>query len=376
MNLVFSEDHQALRDIIRKRLAERPARDGLEAIEAGASHDAARWQALAEDGWLGAAFDDVHGGSGLGPHALCVLAEEIGRAAPALPFTASICGFGTAMALLGGEPAGQWLPRIASGEVIGLCMETDAWATAPQLADDGETSRLDGHSHAVLDGAAADVALCLAGEGDAARLLLLDLRHASVDREIADPHRQLDPLHPAAWFRFTATPAQTLLAGAEAAAYWRRLRDHRAVYGAFEQLGGAAASLDMARAYSHERRAFNRAIGSFQGLKHMMADMLAALELARANAHYAAAALTADDGVLAEAAAVAHLAACEAYALCARQNIQIHGGIGVTWESDAHLHYRRARVMAAQLGPARQWPERLVALLEARADAATPEVPA
>lgn len=371
MNLVFSEDDQALRDIIRKRLADRPARTGLEAIEAGAHLDAGLWQGLGEDGWLGAAIDEQHGGSGLGPHALCVLAEEVGRTAPALPFAASICGFGTAMRLLGGEWASEWLPRIASGETIGLCIETDTWDGAVQVtAADGQLA-LHGRSHAVLDGAAAEVAITLIGRGSEARLLLLTLPAA---REVPAPQAQLDPLHPAAHFEFTGQPVQLLASGDAAEAFWRQLRDRRAIFGAFEQLGGAAAALDMAREYSHERQAFNRPIGSFQALKHMMADMLAMLELARANAHYAAAALDADETLLSEAAAVAHLAASEAYALCARQNIQIHGGIGVTWESDAHLHYRRAQVMAAQLGPAAAWPDRLVSLLEARADAL--EIPA
>jgi alkylation response protein AidB-like acyl-CoA dehydrogenase len=142
-----------------------------------------------------------------------------------------------------------------------------------------------------------------------------------------------------------------------------RLLDRLAILAAFEAVGGAQAALDMAVDYAKERYAFGRPIASFQAIKHKLADMYVAIELARSNAYYGAWALD-NEADLTVAASAARLAATESYALAAKENIHAHGGMGFTWESDCHLHYRRARTLALQLGSARYWRDRLIEHLD------------
>jgi alkylation response protein AidB-like acyl-CoA dehydrogenase len=136
---------------------------------------------------------------------------------------------------------------------------------------------------------------------------------------------------------------------------------HRAaVLLAFEQIGGAEQALNMAVGYAKERFAFGRPIGSFQALKHMMADMYVALKLAESNAFYAAWALQNDAEDLALAAATARVSATQAFQLCARDNIQVHGGMGFTWAFDCHLYYRRSNYLAVALGGSKVWENYLI----------------
>lgn len=363
MNLGFSEDDEAVREAFRQILSSSSSREGLHAVTSGgACRDEALWGRLAESGWLGAAIPESRDGVGLEPAALCVLAEEAGRALTAIPYVASSCGFAAGLTLCGNvEAAGGTATGIADGSVTGLLLHAHDWAGRPAL--DTASTTITGTTTPVRGGASATTAMTLVGSGGAARIVVFALPEAT-EQPASDA--ALDPMHPCARFACSGIPATPVAEGAEANRLWKRLRAMQATFVAFEQLGGAEATLYAARDYSLERYAFGRAIGSFQSLKHMMADMLAATELARANCHYAAAALDADDDVLDEAATVAHLTASDAYALCARQSIQIHGGIGVTWEADPHLHYRRAHALRNALGPPAQWKERLVEGLLAR----------
>ncbi|MDH3644367.1 MAG: acyl-CoA dehydrogenase family protein, partial [Gammaproteobacteria bacterium] len=149
----------------------------------------------------------------------------------------------------------------------------------------------------------------------------------------------------------------------------QRLYDRAAVLFAFEQLGGAKSALDRAVGYAQERFAFGRPIGSFQALKHMMADMYVAMKLAESNCYYAAWALDTDSEDLPLAAATARVSATQAYQLCSRDNIQVHGGMGFTWEFDCHLYYRRSNYLALELGGLTDWENKLVDALP-RDDAA------
>ena len=140
---------------------------------------------------------------------------------------------------------------------------------------------------------------------------------------------------------------------------------------AFELLGGAQACLDMAVEYAKQRYAFGRPIGSFQAIKHKLADMYIAVELARSNAYFAAWALAGDPAKLTVAAASAQVCASNAFQLCAKENIQVHGGFGVTWEADCHLYLRRAKTLAALTGPSSDWKEHIVSELVRRPDLIT-----
>jgi alkylation response protein AidB-like acyl-CoA dehydrogenase len=150
---------------------------------------------------------------------------------------------------------------------------------------------------------------------------------------------------------------------------WESVRgvlDRAAVLVAFAQVGGASACLEMATGYAKERHAFGRPIGSFQAIKHKLADVYVATELARSNAYYGAWALETGAAELTLAAATARVSASEAFFQAAKENIQVHGGIGFTWEMDCHLYYRRAKHLGLLLGSVRHWKDRVVSELEMR----------
>jgi alkylation response protein AidB-like acyl-CoA dehydrogenase len=136
--------------------------------------------------------------------------------------------------------------------------------------------------------------------------------------------------------------------------------DRAAVLVAFEQIGGADRALEMGRDYALDRIAFGRPIGSFQAVKHMLADMYVAATLARSNCYYGAWALSTNASELSEAAAAARISATQAFQHCAKNNIQVHGGMGFTWEFDCHMYYRRANAMALGLGSLSYWEDALI----------------
>jgi alkylation response protein AidB-like acyl-CoA dehydrogenase len=178
--------------------------------------------------------------------------------------------------------------------------------------------------------------------------------------------KTLDPTRCHAEIRFDGAPAQRLGPAGEGWALSERVLERAAVYLAFEQIGGADACLEMATDYAKNRYAFSRQIGSFQAIKHKLADMYVANQVGRANAYYAAWALSADAPELPLAAAQARVAATEAFHIASKENIQTHGGMGFTWEVDCHLYYRRAKLLAVQAGGPGVWKEKLVSRLEQR----------
>ena len=203
----------------------------------------------------------------------------------------------------------------------------------------------------------------LAKEGGQPGLFLVDLAGAGVTRETL---KTLDPTRGAARLTFAGAPAERLGEAGEGLALVEQVLDRAAVLLAFEQVGGADRCLEMAKDYALERYAFGRPIGSYQAIKHKLADIYVKNELARSNAYYGAWALNTGAAELPMAAAAARIAACEAFWFAAKENIQTHGGIGFTWEMDCHLFYRRARQLGLVAGGAKGWKERLVSQLERR----------
>jgi alkylation response protein AidB-like acyl-CoA dehydrogenase len=199
-------------------------------------------------------------------------------------------------------------------------------------------------------------------------LYLVDLHGAGVSRT---PLSTVDPTRSVAAVTLASAPAEPLGASGTGWAVIDRVLDRAAVLVAFEQVGGGQAALDMARDYALGRFAFGRPIASFQAIKHKLADMYVAVELARSNAYYGAWALSTDAPELPVAAAAARVSATEAYFHAAKESIQTHGGMGFTWEFDCHLHYRRAKLLGLMLGGLPRWKDLLIARIEARADAAT-----
>jgi acyl-CoA dehydrogenase len=366
MNFEFPDELIQLRDQARRFLADRcPPSVPRRILDTDEPYAADLWRAIAEMGWTGAAIPEEYGGVGLGRLAVCVLAEEIGRAVAPVPFSSSVYMATEAILLFGSEQQKQtWLPKLASGEIIG----TFAFAERPGSFDPAKLTatvtagRLTGTKLAVPDGDIADIAIVAINGGSGAWLHVVDLKGAGVTRETIVT---FDPTRSHARIEFSGASCEPL-PGSSGVNTVRTLLDYAAVPMAFEQVGGAQAALDMANAYAKERFAFGRPIGSFQGIKHKLADMYIQVELARSNAYYGAWAVHTDAAELPIAASVARIAACEAGWFVTKENIQTHGGMGFTWQMDCHLYYRRAKLLSLTLGGAREWKHRLVDELRAR----------
>lgn len=372
MNFDFSADQGLLRDELRKFFVnELPLARSRTLMEQGGTHDAAAWQGLAGLGGTALMLPDACGGAGLGALELCVLAEEAGRQLAPLPLASTMYLAAQAL-LLGADEAQQarWLARIGQGEAATLAapLGEPEDTELPRYLD----GQLTGAAPLVPDGEAARLAVVLArDESGSPCWVAADLDATVTRRRLVT----LDGARPYAALGFDATPAERLARAGDAQALLQRVRDRAAVLLAFEQLGGADAALEMAAAYARERKAFGRTIGSYQGIKHKLADLYTANQLARAHCWYGAWALDKDArsaagaGELAIAAAAARVATTDAFGLAAQENIQTHGGMGVTWETDCHLFYRRARQYAVMLGSVHAWRERLVVALSAQLDA-------
>jgi alkylation response protein AidB-like acyl-CoA dehydrogenase len=369
MNFDFSPDQKSLREQARKYLSEHSSSTRVRRIlEGAAPYDAELWHGMGEMGWMGTAIPEAHGGAGFGHLELCVIAEELGRSLAPTPFASTIYLAAEALLLAGSDAQKKrWLPRIAQGEAIGCLAlaEGPQVATPANLATRAEGVRLTGTKVPVADGDVADFAVVLAGQGDGrAGLFLVDLKGPGVTRASV---ATVDPTRSHARIVLDGTPGEPLGGPGQGWPLSERLLDRAAVLVAFEQLGGAQAALEMAREYALGRFAFGRQIASFQAIKHKLADMYVGVELARSNAYYGAWALTKDAPELPVAAAAARVASSEAYYQAAKENIQIHGGMGFTWEFDCHLHYRRAKLTGLMLGSVRRWKDLLVTRLEAGA---------
>ena len=373
MEFDFTPEQQQLKDQVRRYLSDHSGRAAVRAVLDGPqAYDAKLWQGLGELGYLGAAIPEAHGGLGVGYLEACVVAEELGRALSPVPYSSSIALAAECLMRVGSAAQQQrWLPLLASGKAVAtVAVAERSGRVTPEAihctakVQDGATT-LSGTKLAVADGDIADIAIVLAkGTGGGLPLYLVELAGAGVERS---PITTIDPTRSHAQLRFDNAAAERLGEIGMHGQGWAQLQavyDRAAVLMAFEQLGGADRALQMACAYAQERFAFGRPIGSLQAIKHMLADMYVSATLARSNCYYAAWALSTDAAELPLAAATARVSATQAYQHCARNNIQVHGGMGFTWEFDCHLYYRRANLLAQALGPLSEWEDRLVGLLK------------
>jgi alkylation response protein AidB-like acyl-CoA dehydrogenase len=366
MNFEFSDDQKQLRDQARRYLAEHSSPKAVRfVLEGNAPYDKALWKGLAEMGFLGVAIPEEFGGAGAGHLELCVIAEEMGRALAPVPFSSTIYLAAEAIMLAGSdEQKAKWLPKIASGEAIGtLALFEGAGNPSPKAINvSGSQGTVSGTKKPVPDGAIADFAVVAARTGSTGRetdigLFIVDLNGAGVTRR---PLSNIDQAHGQAEIVFDKCKAEPLGDATEGWSILTRVLDRAAVLVAFEQVGGADRALEMGRDYALDRIAFGRQIGSFQAVKHLLADMYVSATLARSNCYYGAWALSTDAGELPEAAATARVSATQAFLHCAKNNNQVHGGMGFTWEFDCHLYYRRANALALVLGSQTYWENRLI----------------
>lgn len=368
MNFDFSDDQKSLKEQARKFLSEKAGAKVTRSVldDDTKSYDEALWKGVAELGWLGAAIPEEHGGLGLGRLELCVLAEELGRAVAPIPFSSTVYFFAEALMLAGSDAQkAALLPKVASGEIIGaFALSEGPGAPTPSgIQAKFENGTLSGVKVPVTDGDIAHYAVVVAKEGAGVSLVVVDLNQAGVKRTRL---KTLDPTRGHATLEFKNAKAERLGQAGHGWELAEAVLDRAAVLLAFEQVGGSQACLEMALDYAKSRYAFSRQIGSFQAIKHKLADMYVAIEVARSNVYYGAWALSTEAAELPFAAAASRAAASDAYYLCAKENIQTHGGMGFTWEVDCHLFFRRAKLLAVQAGSPAVWKEKLVKRLEQR----------
>ena len=366
MNFDFSDEQKQMRDEARKFLSEQcPPKAVREVLDGKAPYDKALWKGLAEMGFLGVAIPEQFGGAGAGHLELCVIAEEMGRALAPVPFSSTVYLAAEALLIAGSDAQKQkWLPKIASGDAIGtLALFEGKGNPSPNaIKVTANGGVLNGVKKPVADGAIADFAIVAARTGNSGReadisLFLVDLKAGGVT---AKPLQNIDLTRGQAEITFKDAKAEPLGAAGEGWSVITQVLDRAAVLTAFEQVGGADRALEMGRDYALDRIAFGRPIGSFQAVKHMLADMYVSATLARSNCYYGAWALSTNAGELPEAAAAARISATQAFQHCAKNNIQVHGGMGFTWEFDCHMYYRRANAVALGLGSLSYWEDALI----------------
>ena len=362
MNFEFSADQMQLKDIARKFLEkEESVKRARNVLEGEESFDEDLWSQIIEMGFTATAIPEEYGGLGLGYLELCVIAEELGRSLAPTPFSSSVYLATEAILNLGDDSVKQnFLPGLASGEKIGAFAhsESNTSPTEANIKCSFSGGTLSGTKIAVVDGDIANVLVVSANNGSSVGLYLIDTDSAEVE---ITTQPTLDPSRSHASLTFNNTAAIELKSD------WSdvlSLLDRAAVLFSFEQLGGAEACMDMAKDYAMGRYAFGRSIASFQAIKHKLADMFIAVELARSNCYYGAWALSTDAPELPTAAATCRVSASQAYHECSKENIQTHGGMGFTWEFDCHLYYRRCRQLAANIGSQAIWKDKLIGSLE------------
>jgi alkylation response protein AidB-like acyl-CoA dehydrogenase len=366
MNFDFSDEQKQLRNEARKFLAEHCSPKAVRTVlDGNEPYDRKLWKGLAGMGFLGVAIPEEFGGAGAGHLELCVIAEEMGRALAPVPFSSTVYLAAEAILLAGDDTQKQkWLPLIAGGTAIGtLALFEGKGNPSPQaikLSASGGT--LNGIKKPVPDGAIADFAVVAARTGSSGRetdisLFLVDMKAEGVE---AKSLTNVDPSRGQAELTFRNCRAEPLGAAGEGWSIITQVLDRAAVLMAFEQVGGADRALEMGRDYALDRIAFGRPIGSFQAVKHMLADMYVSATLARSNCYYGAWALSTNAPELPEAAAAARISATQAFQHCAKNNIQVHGGMGFTWEFDCHMYYRRANATALGLGSLSYWEDALI----------------
>jgi acyl-CoA dehydrogenase len=352
MSILYDEGQQAIGNESRRVLDARTSKERLLGLlEQQGQVDAPFWQTAVDQGWTALAIPEDHGGLGLGLIELGLVAQASGAATAGAPFLT--VGYGAASALLAVGQT-EWLPTLAAGDVTATVATAEGNSVLPgtplvRYAD----GKLTGTKPGVTGAQTADLAVVWASGADGPVLALAELKNAA-----RTPVNSFDNTRLYADLTFADTPAILLAEGDAARALALDVLARMAVVTAHEQVGGAEAMLQIARDYAVTRKAFGQLIGGFQSIKHRIAEMYGLVEIARANCIHAASQEGQADFLL--AAADARISATEAYDTCSRDCVQIHGGIGVTWEQGLHLHMRRARSLAIEQGNLLFWEDLLV----------------
>ena len=351
MDFDLSPDQVALRDAAREFLDAECPPSRIRTVHTGEiGWDSALWASMVDLGWLGVAVSESEGGLGLGIVELGVLLEQAGRHLVPVPFLPTAIAIDTARRA--GDTA--LLAELLAGRTA--CI---AWTASSSVrADD---AGLTGRSDPVAFAPIADLALVLAEEADGPAVFLVDLDAAGRPPRVSG----MDLSRPLGWLDFDATPARRL-GGAELAEY---VTDLGATATALELLGSGETAMELAVEYAKDRVQFGRPIGSFQAVKHRCADMLVDVEGIRSSAYWAAWCLGVDDPDRSIAASTAKTWATDASKRVMASALQVHGGIGFTWEHDLHLFMKRAQLDQVSFGDAVWHRARLGRLLRQKVDA-------
>ena len=365
MNFAFSEEQEELRRTVRQFLDQKsPETEVRRLMETDQGYDDAVWKQMGEQlGLQGLAIPEEFGGSGYGYIELIVILEEMGRRLLCAPYFSTVVLATNALLHSGDDAAKkEHLPGIASGETIaalafteenGRWDEAGVTATATK-AGDGWT--ITGTKSYVLDGHVADLLIVAARTGAGVSLFAVPSDAAGLTRTLLTT---MDQTRKQAKLEFANTPATLVGTDGGGWAVLDRVLDLAAVALAAEQVGGAQFVLDMAVQYAKDRIQFGRPIGSFQAIKHKCADMLLEVESAKSAAYYAGWCAAELNDELPSVAALSKAYCSEAYFHAAAENIQIHGGIGFTWEHPAHLYFKRAKSSELLFGDPAHWRELL-----------------
>ncbi|MGD9858195.1 MAG: acyl-CoA dehydrogenase family protein [Planctomycetaceae bacterium] len=345
-----------------------PAGRVRELMETDAACDQALWRAIADQGWIGLHLPEEQGGLGLGFVELAVVAEELGRACLPGPFlsttwAATLLSMGTNTKL-----AAERLPRLIDGTsnaTVALLEEGSGWCLSrPQVTATaaGGHVTLNGTKHLVTDAGVADHLVVVSQGEQGLCLVLIDRTASGVTIEAAPGIDATRKLHQVT-FSNTIVPATSILAqGAEAAAALARSQQVGIVVSCAELVGASQWLLDATVEYAKTRKQFDQVIGSFQAIQMKCADMYLETESSRAAAYYAAWALTENTDDAARAASIAKLYCSEAARSVGNAAVQVHGGIGFTWEHDLHLYYKRNKANEFLFGDARHHREQIARL--------------
>ena len=349
MNFAFSEEQDQLREFVRQFMDNYSAAATVrELMETEDGYDAETWAMMAEQlGLQSLIIPEEYGGQGYGYVELIVVMEEMGRALLCAPFFSTVVLAANTLIHSGDDDArADLLPGIASGSTIATLAfteESGKWdeaGIAMEATADGDGWTLTGTKMYVLDGHIADLVLVAARTPGGVSLFRVD---GNADGLTRTALATMDMTRKQARLEFDSVSAALVGTEGDGWAVLERVLDLAAVALAAEQVGGAQVCLDTAVQYAKDRVQFGRPIGSFQAIKHKCADMLLEVESAKSAAYYAGWCAAELNDELPSVASLAKAYCSEAYFHTTAENIQIHGGIGFTWEHPAHLYFKRAK---------------------------------
>ncbi len=358
MQFEFTEEQRLIQNMAGEFFRDRGSSEGLRAaVESERGYDADTWRQMAQQlGFAGLLVSDAYGGQGLGLVEAAIVYEQMGRTLLPSPILGTSVLAASAIQLAGSETQKRdWLPQLAGGNrcaALAVCGQGGARGSVgvDAVLEDG---RVHGTYRFVLDAQSAELIVAAARRDGEVVLVALPRDGVVVER-----HTSLDLTRPHHTVRAQGVEALWEMPGNGAQALDAAI--HRAcIVLAAEQTGAAAQALDRTVAYAREREQFGRAIGSFQAVKHRLADMMIQVEAAISAVYFAACSAEEDAATLPQMASLAKVQATETLTFCAANMVQLHGGIGFTWEHDAHLFFKRARASATLFGNIAEHQERL-----------------